>query len=180
MDILVLGVGNILLGDEGVGVHLCHQLAHNYDFSYPHKLEFMDGGTLAQALIPWIVQYDRLLILDCVSVVGARVGEVFCFEFENIPPQITWAGSAHEVEMLQTLRLTALMGDLPPTSIIGLVPSIVQEQTTFELSVGMLEGAQHAKEHALKLLSEWGVRATLKAQAQDLQEIAHHSYKKAL
>ncbi|WP_121020705.1 HyaD/HybD family hydrogenase maturation endopeptidase [Helicobacter vulpis] len=179
MDILVLGVGNILLGDEGVGVHLCHQIARNYDFTYPHKLEFMDGGTLAQTLIPWIVEYDRLLILDCVSVAGARVGEVFCFEFENIPPEITWAGSAHEVEMLQTLRLTALMGDLPPTTIIGLVPSIAPAQTTFDLSPAMLEGARVAQERALQILAQWGARATLKAQAQDLQEIARHSYKMA-
>ncbi|WP_104750251.1 HyaD/HybD family hydrogenase maturation endopeptidase [Helicobacter cynogastricus] len=177
MDILVLGVGNILLGDEGVGVHLCNQLERNYDFTYPHKLEFMDGGTLAQALIPWIVEFDRVLLLDCVSVASARVGEVFCFEFENIPPEITWAGSAHEVEMLQTLRLTALMGDLPPVRVIGLVPSIVQDQTTFQLSAPMCEGALLAKARALESLTEWGVRATPKTQIQSLQEIAYQSYR---
>ncbi|WP_104637280.1 HyaD/HybD family hydrogenase maturation endopeptidase [Helicobacter felis] len=180
MDILVLGVGNILLGDEGVGVHLCNQLAHNYAFDYPHQLEFMDGGTMAQALIPWIVEYNKVLILDCVSVANARVGEVFCFDFENIPPEITWAGSAHEVEMLQTLRLTALMGDLPPTTIIGLVPSIVQEHTTFELSAEMLQGAQVARDCALEILSKWGVRISAKANVQSLTEIAQHSYRMAL
>ncbi|MFC3847608.1 HyaD/HybD family hydrogenase maturation endopeptidase [Helicobacter baculiformis] len=180
MDILVLGVGNILLGDEGVGVHLCHQLKCSYHFTHKGKLTFMDGGTMAQALIPWIVEYDRILILDCVSVVGAQVGALYCFDFDQIPAEITWAGSAHEVEMLQTLKLTALMGDLPLTTIIGLVPAIMQDRTTFELSPDLLQGARLAKEHALKILAQWGVRATLKAKAQDLQQIAYQSYRRAL
>ncbi|WP_221281051.1 HyaD/HybD family hydrogenase maturation endopeptidase [Helicobacter gastrocanis] len=179
MKILVLGVGNILLGDEGVGVHLCRQLQCNYAFS-GQNLDFMDGGTMAQALIPWIVEYEKILLLDCVSVAGASVGEVFCFDFANIPPNITWAGSAHEVEMLQTLKLTALMGDLPPTTIIGLIPKIVPDSTTFNLSPAMLEGAQTAKAKALEILQAWGVTATPKPKPLGLQEIANHSYRIAL
>ncbi|BCZ19170.1 Quinone-reactive Ni/Fe hydrogenase HydD [Helicobacter sp. NHP19-012] len=176
---MVLGIGNILLGDEGVGVHLCNQLQHNYTFS-GQDLDFMDGGTMAQALIPWIVEYDQILLLDCVSVAGAGVGEVFCFDFENIPSNITWAGSAHEVEMLQTLKLTALMGDLPPTTIIGLIPKIVPDNTTFNLSPAMLEGAQTAKAKALEILQAWGVTATPKPAPLDLQGIANNSYRIAL
>ncbi|WP_104742057.1 HyaD/HybD family hydrogenase maturation endopeptidase [Helicobacter ailurogastricus] len=179
MKILVLGIGNILLGDEGVGVHLCNQLRHNYTFS-GQSLAFMDGGTMAQALIPWIVEYDRILLLDCVSVAGASMGEVFCFDFENVPSNITWAGSAHEVEMLQTLKLTALMGDLPPTTILGLIPEIVSDTTTFELSPKMLRGAQLAKEKALEILQQWGVRATPQPKPLSLQEIANNSYRMAL
>ena len=77
MKILVLGVGNILFGDEGIGVHLCNYLKVNYRFQTQHELDFIDGGTLAQSLIPLITSYDEVLILDCVSVEGASVGEVY-------------------------------------------------------------------------------------------------------
>ncbi|WP_053827950.1 HyaD/HybD family hydrogenase maturation endopeptidase [Helicobacter heilmannii] len=179
MKILVLGIGNILLGDEGVGVHLCKQLQYNYSFS-GQDVDFMDGGTMAQALIPWIVEYEKILLLDCVSVAGAQVGEVFCFDFVQIPSNITWAGSAHEVEMLQTLKLTALMGDLPPTTIIGLVPEIALENTTFNLSPALQKGAQLATEKALEILTAWGLKATPKPTPLSLQDIANNSYRIAL
>lgn len=178
---MVLGIGNILLGDEGVGVHLCNFLRLNYTFVPKQAgelvLDCVDGGTMAQALIPLIVDYERMLILDCVSVSGAKVGEVYCFDFDKIPEKITWAGSAHEVEMLQTLRLTALMQDLPPTTIIGLVPSIIAEDTSFSLSEPMLRGAQVALQSALEVLQKWGVCARLKPHPRSLQEVAHLSYK---
>ncbi|WP_205426650.1 HyaD/HybD family hydrogenase maturation endopeptidase [Helicobacter suis] len=174
LKILVLGIGNILLGDEGVGVHLCHFLKHNYYFNPP--IDCLDGGTLAQALIPFIVEYERVLLLDCVDVKDAQVGEVFCFDFNKLPENISWAGSAHEVEMLQTLKLTALVGDLPPTTIIGLIPSLALE-TTFELSNALLKGTQIALQKALEILKSWGIHAQLKPKPLDLQELAYLSYK---
>ncbi|WP_104629370.1 HyaD/HybD family hydrogenase maturation endopeptidase [Helicobacter bizzozeronii] len=177
MKILILGIGNILLGDEGVGVHLANFLACNYRFGGTHDVECMDGGTMAQALIPWIVECDRLLLLDCVSVAGAQVGDLYCFDFQQIPQDITWAGSAHEVEMLQTLKLTALMGDLPPTTIIGLVPSILQENTSFDLSPSMLKGAHLAIQKALEILAQWGVCVTPKSTIKSLEAIAQTSYR---
>ena len=93
----MLGIGNILFGDEGIGVHLCNYLKVNYAFdSLEHSIEFVDGGTLAQALIPMIVEYDSVLVLDTINVAGAAIGDVYSFPFSAIPDTITWAGSAHE------------------------------------------------------------------------------------
>lgn len=176
MKILVLGIGNILFGDEGIGVHLCNLLKLNYHFESVHSVECIDGGTMANALIPTIVEYDNVLILDCVSVEGAKVGEVFYFDFDDIPNTLTWAGSAHEVEMLQTLRLTQIIGDLPPVKIIGLIPEVIGEDTTFELSAATKKGAVLAEKLALKYLCELGVKIQ-KVDDRDLQEVANFSYK---
>lgn len=176
MKILVLGIGNILFGDEGIGVHMCNFLKLNYKFSGENDVEFIDGGTLAQMLIPLITSYDKVLILDCVSVNGASVGEVYYFSFDNVPKAVTWAGSAHEVEMLQTLRLTQINGDLPPVQIIGIVPEVIGEDTAFSLSDSIKLGAKTMEKLALDFLSSNGICAQ-KIDDRDLQEVANGSFR---
>ncbi|PAF46651.1 hydrogenase expression/formation protein [Helicobacter sp. 12S02634-8] len=176
MRILVLGIGNILFGDEGIGVHLCNLLKLNYTLQGPHTVEFVDGGTMAATLIPIIIEYDRVLLLDCVSVVGAEVGAVYYFDFDKVPEMITWAGSAHEVEMLQTLKLTELLGDLPPVKIIGIIPEVIGEETAFRLSEKVKKGAILAEELAIQFLSELGMQAQ-KTDNRDLQDIADFSFR---
>ena len=176
MKILVLGIGNILFGDEGIGVHLSNFLKLNYHFSGENQVDFVDGGTLASMLIPLITSYDKVLILDCVSVNNANIGEVYYFDFDNVPNIITWAGSAHEVEMLQTLRLTAINGDLPPVKIIGIIPEVIGEDTAFTLSHPVKEGAKLMEKLALEFLEENGIYAK-KIDNRDLQEVAKGSFR---
>ena len=60
MKILVLGIGNVLFGDEGIGVHIIHYMDEKYEFkSNEHTIDLIDGGTLAQRLIPIITNYDK-------------------------------------------------------------------------------------------------------------------------
>lgn len=177
MNVLVLGIGNILFGDEGIGVHLCNYFKVNYAFhSEEHTITFVDGGTLANMLIPLIVEYDSVLLLDCVSVDKAQIGDVYSFSFDKIPSCITWAGSAHEVEMLQTLHLTKMMGDLPEVHVIGIVPEVIGEDTAFILSNSLLNGALTMEQTVLTYLESLGFTAT-KIQNIPLQEIANNSYR---
>lgn len=196
----MLGIGNILFGDEGIGVHLMNYLKLNYKFTPPldsspldsasqksneldssenpkHSLEFIDGGTLAQALIPLIVEYDFVLILDTVDVSGGKIGDVYSFPFDALPKQVSWAGSAHEVEMLQTLRLTQIMGDLPKIHIVGIIPEIIGEDTTFALSSELLSKVYMMEKEAIKQLESLGFVATKVDSPLSLQEIADKSYK---
>ncbi|WP_295739390.1 HyaD/HybD family hydrogenase maturation endopeptidase [uncultured Helicobacter sp.] len=176
MKILVLGIGNILFGDEGIGVHLSNLLKLNYRFSGENEVDFVDGGTLASMLIPLITSYDKVLILDCVSVKDAKIGDVYYFDFDNVPQIITWAGSAHEVEMLQTLRMTAIYGDLPPVKIIGIIPEVIGEDTAFTLSSAVKNGAKTMEQLALNFLAENGITAH-KKDDRDLQEVANGSFR---
>lgn len=177
LNVLVLGIGNILFGDEGIGVHLCNYLKVNYNFhSDEHTITFIDGGTLANMLIPIIVEYDSVLLLDCVSVDKAQIGDVYSFEFDKIPSCITWAGSAHEVEMLQTLHLTKIMGDLPRVHVIGIVPEVIGEDTAFSLSESLLKGALTMEKSAIAYIESMGF-VVKKKQNIPLQEIANNSYK---
>lgn len=176
MKILILGIGNILFGDEGIGVHLSNLLKLNYKFSGGHSVDIVDGGTMAQHLIPLISEYDSVLIIDSIDAEDAKIGDVYFFDFSAIPNAITWAGSAHEVEMLQTLRMIELLGDLPPTKILGIKPFIIGENPTFDLTQEVLQGAKLMEAQAIKHLETLGVRIE-KIDNQDLQQIARFSYK---
>ena len=180
MKILVLGIGNILFGDEGIGVHLVHYLQEKYEFEGPHQVDFVDGGTLAQRLIPIIVEYDKVFIFDTVDVDEAEIGDVYFFDFLDVPECVSWQGSALEVEMLQTLEMIHMMGDLPETKIIGVVPYVIGEDTTFTITEPVLKAAKLMERILIKELEKLGVKAKIKNPDVDLQEIARTSYKRGV
>lgn len=176
MRVLVLGIGNVMFGDEGVGVHFVKMMERNYKFSPKIRakfdsalnlddkfdadganleLRFIDGGTLAMALTPLIAQADVLIVVDCISADGGETGDVYFFGYEQMPPSISWNGSAHEVEMLETLRLMELTGDLPRTKILGIVPKRI-EPMSFELSSQAQEGVNLMEKTLLNELSRLG------------------------
>ena len=160
--VLVLGIGNLLFGDEGFGPHMIHYMSQKYRFdSQSSHVDFIDGGTLAHQLIPLITDYNDVLIVDCVSVEGSHVGDVFYFEFEEAIKQVTWQGSAHEVEMLQTLMMMKIFGDLPKITILGIVPFVIGEDSTFALSPAALESALTVEQKILAYLSTFEINATM-------------------
>ena len=156
MKVLILGIGNVMFSDEGVGVHLCRLVEQKYAFSSTeHTITFIDGGTLAERLIPIIVEYDYLIVLDCVDANDGEIGDVYFFDFENVPNSITWQGSVHEVEMLQTLSMIDMVGDRPPTKIVGIIPEVIEE-TTLQLTEAVIKGSAVMESVLLKHLSEIG------------------------
>jgi len=200
MRVLILGIGNVMFGDEGVGVHFVKMMERNYKFNPKIRakfdsalnlddkfdasnldvansnlsgdiasrdsskfnadganleLKFIDGGTLAMALTPFIAQADVLIVADCISAEGGETGDVYFFGYEQMPPVISWNGSAHEVEMLETLRLMELAGDLPRTKILGIVPKRI-EPMSFEVSAQAQEGVNLMEKTLLNELSRLG------------------------
>jgi len=175
VKILVLGIGNLLFGDEGIGVHFINYMREKYQFKSEHQLDFVDGGTLAQRLIPIIVEYDRLIIIDTINAPGVKAGEVYFFDFEAVPDAVDWQGSAHEVEMLQTLTMMDLAGDRPPTMIMGVVPTVI-EATEFSLSDAVANAVSLMETTLLNYLKTLGVAAA-KQREVDIQNILPNSFR---
>jgi len=173
-----LGIGNVLFGDEGVGAHLAHLIEKKYEFiSDEHTVDVIDGGTLAQILIPIITEYDRVFLIDCVDVDDAKIGEVYCFDFDKIPDFITWEGSAHEVEMLQTLQMIEMMGDLPPVKIVGVIPYVIGENSTFEMTDEVLKASELMEKIIIDQVKELGVDAKVKEDLK-IKDVASTTYLK--
>ena len=175
MKILVLGIGNLLFGDEGIGVHFINYMGEKYRFEGEHQLDIVDGGTLAQRLIPIIVEYDRLIIIDTINAPGVQAGEVYFFDFDAVPDAVDWQGSAHEVEMLQTLTMMDLVGERPQTMIMGVVPTVI-EATEFSLSEGVSAAVPVMEKTLVDHLNSLGIKAVKKAEV-DMQAILPNSFR---
>ena len=175
MKILVLGIGNLLFGDEGIGVHFINYMGEKYRFEGEHQLDIVDGGTLAQRLIPIIVEYDKLIIIDTINAPGVKAGEVYFFDFDAVPDAVDWQGSAHEVEMLQTLTMMDLVGDRPQTMIMGVVPTII-EATEFSLSEGVADAVPLMEKTLVDHLKTLGIQSVKKSEV-DIQAILPNSFK---
>ena len=119
------------------------------------QIRFIDGGTLASFLMPTMAEFDEILLVDCIDADGAKGGEVYFFDYDAMPKQISWSGSAHEVEMLQTLQMMDLCGDLPHVKILAVVPRRIEE-ASFKLSSVTLESSKIMEKTALKHLSDLG------------------------
>ena len=175
MKILVLGIGNLLFGDEGIGVHFIKYIGEKYQFDGEHQIDIIDGGTLAQRLIPIIVEYDHVIIIDTINAPGVEAGEVYFFDFDVVPDAVDWQGSAHEVEMLQTLNMMDMVGDRPPTMIMGVVPTII-EATEFSLSEGVANAVPLMEKTLLDYLQTLNVQAIKKSEI-DMQSILPISFR---
>lgn len=173
MNILILGIGNVMFSDEGIGVHLCKLLEKNYTFSSnTHTITFVDGGTLAMQLIPIIVKYDYVILIDCIDAKDGNIGDVYFFDYDDMPKKINWSGSAHEVEMLQTLQYMELMGDIPKTKIVGIIPKRIVP-LSFEISSEIKDGVNLAQKTILKYLKDEFKFDIIKKDNKDIQDIAN-------
>ncbi len=180
MNILILGIGNILFQDEGIGAHFIHYLDEKYVFcSNDTTVSIIDGGTLAQRLIPDIVKYDQVIVVDCVDAINSKAGDVYFFDFEKTPSNINWQGSAHEVEMLQTLNMIQMHADLPLTHVLGVIPKRVADDTTFELSAEIVTAVLTMEDTMIKHLKTLGVTSHVVNEI-TIKEIAEISYKREI
>ncbi|MBD3235621.1 MAG: hydrogenase maturation protease [Candidatus Eisenbacteria bacterium] len=121
--VLILGVGNLLLSDEGFGVHAAQRLERE---SWPPHVRVVEGGTDGFHLMNVITDCDRLIVIDCIKGGGAP-GTLYRFDREDAPagrlPALT---SAHQVGMLEVLELQSLIGAVPRTTFIGVEPESIE------------------------------------------------------
>lgn len=121
MEVLVLGVGNLLLGDEGVGVHAVRALACDYRF--PPEVELLDGGTAGMELLEPIRQARHLIVIDAVDA-GAAPGTVLRLAGDEVPVFFGRSHlSPHQVGLSDVLAVARLAGWAPATvTVYGIEP----------------------------------------------------------
>ena len=117
--IAVVGVGNILFKDEGIGVFIVKYLQENYKFV--PNIDLIDAGTLGFRLMEYFEYYDNIILVDTISIKD-KPGSVFRLTAEDLSGIGSYHQTAHEVEVIQMLELTSLKGKRADTVIIGIVP----------------------------------------------------------
>jgi len=118
----ILGVGNLLLGDEGFGVHVINRLQESYRF--PASVELLDGGTAGIMLSPFIEDKDILFVIDVVSL-DADPGSIHLFGHEDVcTGNIQTRMSPHQVGLLEIIDLCRLREKAPQRiEMITVVPA---------------------------------------------------------
>lgn len=121
--ITILGVGNLLLSDEGVGVHVVKELMK---MDLPHDISIVEGGTEGFGLLNIITETDRLIVIDAVKG-GASPGSIYRFEIDEIQNCPSgFKTSIHQIGILEVLNLSRLIGKSPRTTVIGIEPKSLE------------------------------------------------------
>lgn len=118
-NILILGVGNILLTDEGFGVRAVEYLQKHYD--WPDNVTLMDGGTQALMLMAELQECDFVAILDVV--LGPKeAGTIYMLEGDDLRKSLSFRDSMHQTDLVDTLISCELAGHRPEAIVFGLQP----------------------------------------------------------
>lgn len=153
-SIVVLGVGNILLTDEGLGVHVVEDLKANYTFT--PQISLIDGGTMGMELLTYMRGMKKILLIDAVNG-GEAPGTIYEFPHRELEQYFTDHISVHEVGMQDILRIRAIQENpLEDAIVIGVEPESLD--VGFEPSAPVQKSLPEVKERVLRVLREWGVQ----------------------
>lgn len=133
--ILVLGVGNILYTDEGLGVRAVERLQEQYDFS--DNVTLMDGGTLGIKLMDSMMDSDYLIVVDAV-LGGSDPASVYRLTGEDLRKSLGFNDSMHQTDLVDTLIYCELAGNRPEAVVIGMEP-VDYQSMGLEVSPPVLE-----------------------------------------
>ena len=154
MRILILGIGNTLLSDEGSGVHVVEYLRARHPAS--GEIQYLDGGTLSFTLAVDISAYDHLVVVDAAQL-GAPPGEVRCFldgEMDRFLGGIK--GSVHEVGLLDLMDIARLTETLPERrALVGIQPGTMDWGDA--PSEPVARAIPEAARQVLRLVDEWRI-----------------------
>lgn len=151
--ITVLGVGNILLQDEGFGVRVIETMTRR--FSFPPNVQVLDGGTLGIELLRFLEDTEKLIIVDAIAG-GKPPGTVYQFSDSEVLAYFKDKVSAHELGIQDVLATLRVRGKQPITQVvIGVEPQTLD--VGLELTPIVGEQLETVIEQILKWLKKWQV-----------------------
>ncbi len=158
MSIALIGLGNILLKDEGIGVHTVNKLKEDWDFS--PQIEIIDGGTLGLNLLAYFEKYSKILIIDAADF-GKEPGYIEVLNSGKISKSFTKKLSVHNIGLADILSACELMGvRLGEIKIIGIQPYAM------DFGMQMTDGIKAKMNDLINLaitnLENWGVKCVLR------------------
>ncbi len=124
--VLIIGMGNVLMQDEGVGVRAVEELENRY--LIPPNVNVVDGGTTGMELFEPIRNCDQLLVADAINT-GDAYGTLVRIANEEIPAFFQTKLSNHQLGLSDLLALLTLKGEVPGhVAIIGMVPHALENK----------------------------------------------------
>jgi hydrogenase maturation protease len=134
-NILILGLGNILLGDEGVGVRVIEQL---FSHPLPDEIEVIDGGTAGYELINFFEGKEKVIIVDAVKT-DDTPGSVYKMDLSIVQEDETVQLSLHQIGLKNVFKMASMMDLNPEVTLVGIVPKDYQDY-----NIGLSEEVEKA------------------------------------
>lgn len=120
-NVAVLGVGNVLEEDDGVGIYAAAYLDANYTLG--GDVRIINGGVEGINLLNLFLENDRIVILDTINL-NDEPGSIYNIPSHELSGHGLNSGGAHEVGVMQCLDMIELMGrPLPESNVMGIVPA---------------------------------------------------------
>jgi len=122
LNVLILGVGNLLMTDDGFGVHVINELRK---YPFPPNVNLIEAGIVSHQLLPEFHAADFLIFIDAVEA-GDTPGSIFRFRPEDMRFMTNIKASLHDMSLMDVLNMTELTGHRPETIIIAVQPKDVK------------------------------------------------------
>lgn len=123
LNIAVVGVGNVLFTDEGVGVYASKYLEANYSFS--KGVDIIDGGVLGFRLMPFFQDYDYVILIDTISIED-EAGSIYKLPKDAMLGLGSYRKTAHEVEVVEMLEICTFLDKCADVTVIGMIPEDIE------------------------------------------------------
>jgi len=146
--VLVMGIGNILQSDDGVGVHVVNSIISG-ELSF-QGVEFIDGGTAGMDLLPLMIGRKKIVIVDALKVDDSP-GSIYRFPAERLYEKNDHF-SLHDVGVKRIIDMLSLMGENPEVEIVGIVPEDIDT-----VNIGMSDPVKKAVDKAVEIVLESAV-----------------------
>jgi hydrogenase maturation protease len=154
-EVLILGAGNLLLSDEGAGVHTIRRLLETADL--PEQVQVLDGGTLGLDLLHYLEGIHYLLIVDAMET-GGPPGTLRRLAGDEVPAYLSIKMSPHQIG-LPDMLFAAKLRDLYPREVViwGVQPGSIE--VGLELTAAVAAQVDPLVEHITEELARWGIEA---------------------
>lgn len=152
--ITVLGLGNILLRDEGFGVHFVNWFLKKYRVG--EDVRILDGGVLGYRLLDTVTSSSHLIVIDTIKI-DEEPGAIYRFTEEELRLRMPDPTSAHEVEFPHVLSMAALMDECPEVVFLCIVPEKYGGDMDLEMTPLMRDSFPKMEQLLLKELERLGV-----------------------
>lgn len=164
MTAALIGLGNILLKDEGIGVHVINAVEKRYTFS--PELEIIDGGTMGLDLLPFFQTHDRIVLVDAVDF-GKEPGSVMIVEDADIPSVLNPKLSVHHIGLSDILLAAQLVRERPiKVSLIGIQPESMD--VGLDMTARINGKMEKLIELVIQTLKEWNFTCALQSPHESL------------
>ena len=153
MSILVLGLGNSIMTDDGFGVEVVNTLSSRYHFQ--GEVCLVDGGTLGLDLLPYLENVASLLIIDALDM-RDEPGRIFRLQGEEVPRAFASKLSVHQMGLQDLLAVAELQGHVPNRLVVwGVQPESIEMGT--ELTPAVKKAVVAVIDNILDELQGWGI-----------------------